>query len=68
MGSQTHKTEAPDLETASTSGGSFSRIKVAPIREINVKRPGSFFGFSFLIIARASSGVVFGPSLTPIGL
>ena len=68
MGSHTHKTTAPDLVTASTSAGSFSRIKPAPMRVIKVKRPGSFLGFNFLIIAKASSGVVLGPSFTPIGL
>ena len=39
-----------------------------PIRVMNVTRPGVRSGLSFSYSAMASSGVVVGPSLTPIGL
>ena len=67
IGSQTHKTFAPDLVTPSTSAGKASRIFPAPIRVIKVMRPGSRFGSSLSMSASASSTVDLGPSLIPIG-
>ncbi|CAM5638447.1 hypothetical protein SGLAM104S_06665 [Streptomyces glaucescens] len=44
IGSVTHATVAPDAVTFSTSSGSLSRISTAPIRTMNVSRPGSRSG------------------------
>ena len=68
IGSVTHVTFAPDQVTASTIDGSTSRTWPAPMRVMNVSRPGTFSGFSRSVSARASCGVVVGPSFTPIGL
>ena len=54
--------------TFSTIGGSASRTLWLPIRLIRVSRPGMLSGLSRSHSSIASSGVVVGPSLTPIGL
>ena len=48
--------------------GSTSRTLSLPIREMSVSRPGTLSGLSFSHSSMAVSGVVPGPSLTPIGL
>ena len=48
--------------------GSFSRMLLAPMRLMKVRRPGSRFGSSLSISASASSASCLGPSFTPIGL
>ena len=57
----------PAAVTFSTSSGSASRMRLAPMRVMKVRRPGSFSGFSFWASAMASSAEVVGPSFTPIG-
>ncbi len=49
-------------------GGSTSRTLPLPIRLTSVSRPGSLCGSSRSTYSTASSGVVVGPILTPIGL
>ena len=69
MGSQTHATVAPLAVTFSTSGGSASRTRSAPIRVTKVSRPGSRVRVE-PVDQRAARRPVscVGPSLTPIGL
>ena len=68
IGSQTQVTGEPTAVTFSTSAGSTLRTVPAPMRVMNVNRPGSPEGLSRSMSASASSAVVVGPSLTPIGL
>ena len=68
IGSQTQATSTPAAVTFSTRCGSPSRIRPAPKRVMKVSRPGSLSGLSRAASASASSAVVVGPSLTPIGL
>ena len=50
------------------SAAATSRTLPLPIRLISVSRPGTLSGLSFSHSSMACSGVVVGPSLTPIGL
>ncbi|CNL50263.1 Uncharacterised protein [Mycobacterium tuberculosis] len=68
MGSVTHSGCAPDSRTASSSGGNASRMRPEPMRVMKVRRPGSRSGSSLSMSASAVSGVVVGPSFTPMGL
>lgn len=68
IGSDTHRTGRPSAATRSTIAGSASRILPAPIRVMNVSRPGVPSGLSASMRRTASSGEVVGPSFTPIGL
>ena len=67
IGSHTHVTGRPSAVTFSTSAGSRSRTLPAPMRVMNVMRPASPCGLSLSMSASASSPVVVGPSLMPIG-
>ncbi|MGY4642750.1 eukaryotic-like serine/threonine-protein kinase [Cellulomonas sp. URHB0016] len=67
IGSHTQVTGRPSAVTFSTSAGRRSRTLPAPIRVMNVIRPGSPLGLSRSMSANASSPVVVGPSLIPSG-
>ncbi len=68
IGSQSHRALSPLSRTASTSGGRLVATFPAPMRAMNARRPGSALGLSARASAIASSGVLFGPSFTPMGL
>src|ERR1700734_1042370 len=68
IGSHTQATGLPLAVTASTSGGSTSAIRPAPIRVIRVRRPGSRSGSRASARARMSCAVVAGPTFTASGL
>ena len=53
--------------TASMIGGSWSRTVSLPMRETSVTRPSTRLGSRRSTSATASSGVIDGPILTPIG-
>ena len=68
IGSVTQSGVASRPLMASRSGGSASRTLPAPMRVMNVRRPGSRSGSSLSMSCFIVSAVVEGPSLTPIGL
>src|ERR1019366_2652145 len=63
-----HRIADPGDRHPGPGGRRRSRTRAAPIRLMNVSRPGSPEGLSASASARTSAGVAEGPSLTPTGL
>lgn len=68
IGSLSQTTGMPPAATASTRGGRALSSCSAPIRTMNVSRPGTASGLSLRTSSTAWAGEVRGPIFTPTGL